>query len=252
MTFQTTNDVAQKRGAQNTRSLVICVVLSVLIHLLLFFVGSSFFDEAVESTDSNPNSNSITITLMPSGSPPTVEAGKPSRSLTPEPVVDDPSEIPQSVSEVAIITNKEVDRPIGPVNPESVADAPSEMRRSVSKAALIINKELDHQIDPVNNNVPSHPQISAVALINRSRAFIRDDESISGSGDDHERRLLVFSALSSEKGARQDDAIEAYRMAGDDMKIKIRSPLGGYNCFEAPASPSSYALQEDIWRLSRC
>jgi len=253
MTFQATNDVAQKRAAQSSRLLVVCVVLSVLVHLLLFFVSSRFFDDAVESNDFNSNANSITITLMPPGPPPTIEAGKPPGSLTPEPVVDAPSEMPQSISEVALITNKEVDRPIAPVKPEPVVDAPDKMRQSVSEAALIINKEVDRKIDPVNNNVPSHPQISAVALINRSWAFIRDDESISESGHAHERGLLVFSALLSEnKGAGQSDAIEAYRMAGDDMKIKIRSPLGGYHCFEAPASPSSYALQEDIWRISRC
>ena len=216
MTLQATNDVAQKRAPQSSRLLVVCVVLSVLIHLLLFLVSSRFFDESVESVDSNSNANSITFTLMPPGPTPTVETAEPSSALTREPVVD----------------------------------TPTKARQPISKAALIANKEVLRQIEPVNSDVPSHPQISAVALINRSRAFIRDDALI--SEDDHERNRLVFNALTSEKAARHDDAIEAYRIAGGDMKVKIRSPLGGYQCFEAPVSPSRYALQEDIWRFSRC
>lgn len=108
------------------------------------------------------------------------------------------------------------------------------------------------QRDVTSTNETAPQTISAAVLIAQGRALIRSG-MLEADETQFQTSLPKNEIFITQNTIGQLNKIETVAYyPGGEIKVKMKSPLGGYQCFIVPQHPSSDDLLETVWRHSRC
>ncbi len=223
--------LAVKRNLQQPQRLVIVIIVSVFIHGGILFLTGAEPDTPLQKI---PLAESmLRVHLIPWHDPVAVK---------------DPERHEHTVAQdEAILETPDVTTP----QPEPVS---SLKHRDPAKDKMVVSPQrLPATIQaPAETEKPRKKQQSAQQLITRSLDMIRSQELAETPGQTF-GMLAPDPRLSLPGGdKRYQAAVQSYRLPSGNLWVKIKSPLGGFQCFEVKEPDPTNELSVGAWMFTRC